>query len=72
MPPMTRCNSRLWYCFGMPVQVHKGGRDGRMKSVEARLMPLLVRFKAIWGGLAGTGAGSSISCRCVSPVAAIR
>lgn len=33
-------------------------------------MPLLVRFKAIWVGLAGTGAGSSISCRCESLMAA--
>jgi hypothetical protein len=46
-------------------------RDGS-KAVEARLMPLLVRFRAIWGGLAGTGARSSISCRCESLVAAIR
>jgi len=56
----------------MPDLMHKGGSNGKMMALEARLMPLLIRFRAIWGGLAGTGAGSSISCRCDLLVAAIR
>ena len=44
-------------------------RDG-VKAVDTRLLPLLARYRAIWGGLAGTGARSSISCRCESLVAA--
>jgi hypothetical protein len=50
----------------------QGWQKRELKTVGARLMPLLVRFRAIWGGLAGTGAGSSISCRCESLMAAIR
>lgn len=56
--------------FGLPAQAHNGCWNGTMLAVDARLMPLLARFRAIWGGLAGTGAGSSISCRCESLVAA--
>ena len=50
----------------MPVQARKGSRNGMVKTFETRLMPLLARFRAIWGGLAGTRARSSISCRCES------
>ena len=52
--------------LGVPGSSVKGmlKRDGG-DGCRARLTPLLVRFRAIWG-FSRHKAGSSISCRCAS------
>lgn len=56
--------------FGVPAQAHNDCWNGTVLAVDARLMPLVGSLQVNLGGFSRHRAGSSISCRCESLVAA--